>query len=65
MPHHLRRDEWCQYREGVTLPRVKTHDDAPGKKRKLYEIEAPEGRASKKSKRLENDFTLEKRTYGV
>ena len=20
MPHHLRADEWCQYREGVTLP---------------------------------------------
>jgi len=25
MPHHLRQDEWCQYREGVTLEPEVTH----------------------------------------
>ena len=27
MPHHLRRDEWCQYREGVTLSRAEINSN--------------------------------------
>jgi len=65
MPHHLRRDEWCQYREGVTLPRVNTSKNAPVKKRTLGEMEELKLPPSKKSKVEENDFAIEKRTRGM
>lgn len=64
MPHHLRRDEWCQYREGVTLPRVNTSKGTSIKKRKLNEMGEYEGRASKRGRIEENNFALEKRTFG-
>jgi len=65
MPHHLRRDEWCQYREGVALPRVKTSEVKTSKKRRLDEMEEPQESVSKKSRVEENDFALEKRTFGM
>lgn len=42
MPHHLRSDEWCQYREGVTLEGVQKGESATaaveeqGKKKKKW-----------------------------
>lgn len=30
MPHHLRSEEWCQYRESVTVRRGKGSDGTPG-----------------------------------
>ncbi|KAL8827971.1 MAG: hypothetical protein Q9170_006799 [Blastenia crenularia] len=38
MPHHLRSNEWCQYREGVTVEKM-TEDQ--GKKRKRRKEDAP------------------------
>jgi methyltransferase len=37
MPHHIRADEWCRYREGVTLAPTATEPDSetPRKKSKL------------------------------
>ncbi|KAL8762567.1 MAG: hypothetical protein Q9184_001475 [Pyrenodesmia sp. 2 TL-2023] len=38
MPHHLRRDDWCQYREGVTVEK-QTADQAKKKKQHKDETE--------------------------
>lgn len=38
MPHHLRRDDWCPYREGVTVEK-QTEDQTKKKKRRKEETE--------------------------
>ncbi|KAI9758181.1 MAG: hypothetical protein M4579_003155 [Chaenotheca gracillima] len=43
MPHHLRTDEWCQYREGVTIEDASSHVDTNSA------ISNSKGKKSKKS----------------
>ncbi|TKA70951.1 hypothetical protein B0A49_04646 [Cryomyces minteri] len=39
MPHHLRADEWCQYREGVTVQTPQSEDSSDVKKVRKRETE--------------------------
>ncbi|KAK5140151.1 hypothetical protein LTR04_003133 [Oleoguttula sp. CCFEE 6159] len=39
MPHHLRADEWCQYREGVTVKPPQSEDSSDVKKLRKRETE--------------------------
>ena len=45
MPHHLRRDEWCQYREGVTV-------DAPPSQNGENVVAVEHGKNRKKRERI-------------
>lgn len=44
MPHHMRSNEWCQYREGVTVPTTSSNKasiregEGPGRKKQKFDV---------------------------
>ncbi|KAL8637272.1 MAG: hypothetical protein Q9228_005440 [Teloschistes exilis] len=46
MPHHLRSDEWCMYREGITVEQVAAEQGSKKKRKEQSKIESnPDGRS--------------------